>query len=59
MRDHNYYVYIVTNKHRSTLYIGVTNDLDRRMAEHKNGEPKDLLNATSSIAWSGSSTSAT
>lgn len=37
MRDHDYYVYIVTNKHHTTLYIGMTNNLQRRMAEHKSG----------------------
>ena len=38
MRDHDYWVYILTNKHCTTLYIGITNNVVRRLSQHKRGE---------------------
>jgi putative endonuclease len=32
----NYYVYLLTNWNNKVIYVGVTNDLNRRIYEHKN-----------------------
>jgi putative endonuclease len=38
MRSHDYWVYILTNKSCSTLYIGITNNIARRLGRHRCGE---------------------
>jgi len=39
---HNYYVYILTNKNKTVLYIGITNNLKERLFWHRNPEAHDL-----------------
>ena len=35
MQNH-YYVYILTNKNNNVMYVGITNNLQRRVYEHRN-----------------------
>jgi putative endonuclease len=35
---HAYYVYMLTNAKRNVLYIGVTNNLENRVSEHREGK---------------------
>jgi putative endonuclease len=38
MRAKGGYVYVVTNKAKSVLYIGVTSNLSARITQHRSGE---------------------
>ena len=38
MEEKHYFIYIVTNKYNTVLYTGVTNDLQRRITEHRSGK---------------------
>jgi len=42
---HSYYVYIMTNPSHTMLYVGVTNNLKRRVHEHKHKLVEGLTTA--------------
>ena len=46
MKNYNFYTYILINSTKKVLYVGVTNDLDRRLYEHYFGT--DLKNSFTS-----------
>jgi putative endonuclease len=43
MREHHYWVYILVSRSLSVMYIGVTNDLGRRIAEHRMGKGSEFV----------------
>jgi putative endonuclease len=38
-----YYVYILASRRHGTLYIGVTNSLQNRLTEHRNGHGSSFV----------------
>jgi len=43
MSDRRYFVYIMTSSSPSAMYIGVTNDVGRRVFEHRSGEGSEFV----------------
>jgi putative endonuclease len=47
--ERSYFVYIMTNSTRTVLYVGMTNDLFRRVAEHKTHQNKGFTDQYNAI----------
>ena len=44
MRNHDYWVYILSSNRSTTLYIGITNNIVRRLSQHRRGEVAGFTN---------------
>jgi putative endonuclease len=53
------YVYMTASQKRGTIYIGVTNDLARRMPEHRDGKGRASPRDTASGGLSGTKSTST
>ena len=53
MRDHTYFVYLLASRRNGTLYCGVTNDLLRRVGEHRAGKADGFTRryGVTQLAW--------
>ncbi len=45
----NYFVYMMTNQHKTVVYVGVTSNLPRRIYEHKTHLDKNSFTAKYNI----------
>jgi hypothetical protein len=54
-----YFVYLMASKRSGTLYLGVTNDVTRRVYEHKSKQNADSRVVMPSTGWFGTSNSKT
>ena len=40
MKKMSYYVYVISSKQRNYIYVGITNNIERRLKEHNSGNNK-------------------
>jgi putative endonuclease len=53
MREYNFFVYLMASRWNGTLYCGVTNDLLRRVVEHREGTAEGFTSryGVSRLVW--------
>jgi predicted GIY-YIG superfamily endonuclease len=50
--EKRFFVYVLANRPKGVLYVGVTNDLQRRLYQHRVKRFRDLQTDTEPRAWS-------